>query len=269
MPALRARRPDLRPPAGHSRSILLTLPMTSSPPPGLPERRRPSLTARWSNLAVLTYDVDEALVRPWLPDDVAPDLVGGRALVSLIAFDFVDTRIRGRRIPGFVDFPEINFRTYVRQGDRQGVVAIRELVPSPLAAAVGRLRFNEPFRSTPMESRTASMGDELVVEHRWRWKDRRYFLRMTADQSSDTSPSEGPAHHLLGRRWAYGKNRRGDPIVLRVEHPPWALRQVRTLDFEVDYGALYGPEWAILNDRQPSSAYLAVGSAVSIFPPSR
>jgi len=242
--------------------------MTSSPPPGLPERRRPSLTARWSNLALLTYDVDASLVRPWLPSEVEPDLVDGRAQVSLIAFDFLDTRIRGRRIPGFVDFPEINFRTYVRQGDRQGVVAIRELVPSPLAAAIGRLRFNEPFRATPIESRTASMGDELVVEHRWRWQDQRYFLRMTADQSSVAS-TEGPAHHLLGRRWAYGRNRRGQPIVLRVEHPEWALRRVRTLDFEVDYGALYGPEWAVLNGRQPSSSYLAVGSAVSIFPPGR
>jgi hypothetical protein len=148
-------------------------------------------------------------------------------------------------------------------------VAIRELVPSPLAAAIGRLRFNEPFRSTPMESRTASMGDELVVEHRWRWRDRRYFLRMTADQNSCTSQGDEQAHDLFGRRWAYGRSRRGAPIVLRVEHPPWALRPVRTFDFEVDYGALYGPEWAILNNRTPTSAYLAVGSAVSIFPPSR
>lgn len=242
--------------------------MTSSPPPGLPERRRPSLTARWSNLVLLTYDVEASLVRPWLPREVEPDLVDGNAQVSLIAFDFLDTRIRGRRIPGFVDFPEINFRTYVRQGDRQGVVAIRELVPSPLAAAIGRLRFNEPFRATPIESRTASMGDELVVEHRWRWQDQRHFVRMTADQSSVAS-TEGPAHHLLGRRWAFGRNRRGQSIVLRVEHPEWALRRVRTLDFEVDYGALYGPEWAVLNGRQPSSSHLAVGSAVSIFPPGR
>ena len=242
--------------------------MTSAPPPGLPERRRPSLTARWSNLILLTYEVDPSLIAPWLPDDVEPDLVDGRAQVSLIAFDFVDTRVRGRRIPGFVDFPEINFRTYVRQGDRRGVVAIRELVPSPLAAAIGRLRFNEPFRATPIESRTASMGDELLVEHRWRWKERHYFLRMTADQSSATA-TEGPARDLFGRRWAYGRSRRGEPIVLRVEHPDWALRRVRTLDFEVDYGALYGPEWAVLNGRQPSSAYLAVGSAISIFPPGR
>ena len=242
--------------------------MTSAPPPGLPERRRPSLTARWSNLILLTHEVDPSLVAPWRPDGVEPDLVGGSAQVSLIAFDFVDTRVRGRRIPGFVDFPEINFRTYVRQGDRRGVVAIRELVPSPLAAAIGRLRFNEPFRATPIESRTASMGDELLVEHRWRWKDQHYFLRMTADQSSATA-TEGQARDLFGRRWAYGRSRRGEPIVLRVEHPDWALRRVRTLDFEVDYGALYGPEWAVLNGRQPGSAYLAVGSAISIFPPGR
>jgi len=243
--------------------------MTAYPPPGLPERRRPSLTARWSNLVLLTYAVEPSLVAPWLPGATELDLVEGRALVSLIAFDFVDTRIRGRRIPGFVDFPEVNFRTYVRQGDRQGVVAIRELVPSPLAAAIGRLRFNEPFRATPIESRTASMGDELVVERRWRWKDRRYFVRLTADQNSTPGASDTSAQDLFGRRWAFGTTRRGQPNEMRVEHPEWALRKVRTLDFDIDFGALYGPEWAVLNDQQPDSTYLAVGSAISIFPPGR
>lgn len=243
--------------------------MTSSPSAERTERRRPAITARWTNLALLTFEVDEALVRPIIPPGVDPDLAGGRALVSLIAFDFVDTRIRGRRIPGFVDFPEVNFRTYVRQGDRTGVVAIRELVPSPIAAAIGRLRFNEPFRSTPMESRTTSLGDELVVEHRWRWRDRRYFVRMTADQHADATSAEGAAHHLLGRRWAFGRTRRGEPIVVRVEHPPWALRGVRTLDFEVDFSALFGPEWEELNGRQPSSTFLAVGSPVAIYPMGR
>jgi uncharacterized protein YqjF (DUF2071 family) len=243
--------------------------MNSPLSPGVPEKRRPLLTARWSNLVLLTYAVDPHLVQPWLTGDTEPDLVDGRALVSVIAFDFLDTRIRGRRIPGFVDFPEINFRTYVRQGDRQGVVAIRELVPSPLAAAIGRLRFNEPFRAAPIESRTSSMGDEVMVEHRWRWNNRPYFVRMTADQVAVPNLPGGPAHHLLGRRWAFGRNRRGESIVLRVEHPEWSLRPVRTLAFDVDYAALYGAEWSILNNVQPMSAFMAVGSAVSIFPPGR
>lgn len=243
--------------------------MAASPPAGLTERRRPTLTARWTNLAVLTYAAEPALLLPWLPPGVEPDVTDGTARVSLVAFDFVDTRVRGRRIPGFVDFPEVNFRTYVRQGERRGVVAIRELVPSPIAAAVARLRFNEPFRATPMESRTASLGDELVVEHRWRWRDRRYFLRMTADQGAGPAPEGGMEDALLGRRWAYGRTRRGEPFTVRVEHPPWSLRRVRTFDYEVDFGALYGPEWAVLNTQRPESALLAVGSAVAVFPPDR
>lgn len=243
--------------------------MAASPPVGLAERRRPSLTARWTNLAVLTFAAEPDLVTPALPPGIEPDLVDGRAVVSLVAFDFVDTRVRGRRIPGFVDFPEIAFRTYVRQGDRRGVVAIRELVPSPIVAAVARLRFNEPFRPTAMESRTSSLGDELVVEHRWRWRDRRYLVRITADQNAGPSPTEGPAHEILGRRWAYGRTRKGEPFAVRVEHPPWALRPVRTFDYDVDFGALYGPEWAVLNEARPTSVLLAVGSAVAVFPPDR
>jgi len=59
--------------------------------------------------------------------------------VSLVAFDVRDTRVRGVAWPGLRDFPEVNLRFYVREGDRRGVVFIRELVPSRAVALVARL----------------------------------------------------------------------------------------------------------------------------------
>ena len=46
----------------------------------------------------------------------------------------------------------------------------------------------------------------------------------------------------------------------------WALHEVRSLDVEVDFGALYGREWAFLADAEPSHVTLAEGSRVSITP---
>ena len=46
----------------------------------------------------------------------------------------------------------------------------------------------------------------------------------------------------------------------------WALHEVRSLDVSVDFGALYGPEWAFLADAEPSHVTLAEGSRVAITP---
>jgi hypothetical protein len=38
---------------------------------------------------------------------------------------------------------------------------------------------------------------------------------------------------------------------------------------DVDWAALYGAEWGVMNGREPASVMLAAGSAVSVFPKNR
>src|SRR5438552_18677537 len=73
--------------------------------------RRPFLTARWSNLAILTWEVPPALLEPHLPAGLELDRRDGAAFASLVAFDFFDTRVLGIPWPGF---SEVNLRFYVR-----------------------------------------------------------------------------------------------------------------------------------------------------------
>ncbi|HMV37233.1 MAG TPA: DUF2071 domain-containing protein, partial [Turneriella sp.] len=70
----------------------------------------PFLTARWKNLFMANYEVDAGLLQPLVPTGTELDLYQGRALVSLVAFQFLNTRVKGFRIPGHVNFPEINLR---------------------------------------------------------------------------------------------------------------------------------------------------------------
>jgi uncharacterized protein len=117
--------------------------------------RRPFLTARWSNLAIITWEVPPALLEPHLPAGLELDRRGGAAFASLVAFDFLGTRVWGVAWPGLSDFPEINLRFYVRLGERRGVVFIREFVPSPLVAWVARAIYNEPYLAAPIEGASA------------------------------------------------------------------------------------------------------------------
>ncbi len=46
----------------------------------------------------------------------------------------------------------------------------------------------------------------------------------------------------------------------------WDCYRVRAWHLDRDWGAVYGPEWAFLKDREPASIVMAVGSAVSVYP---
>src|SRR5689334_13401141 len=98
----------------------------------------PFLTARWENLCLVTYTVPPALLEPRLPPGLTLDTRDGQAFVSLVAFQFLGTRVLGVPWPGYRNFPELNLRYYVRHGEERGVVFIREFVPRQLVAWLAR-----------------------------------------------------------------------------------------------------------------------------------
>ena len=76
--------------------------------------RQVFLTAEWRDLAIVSYRVDPTLLHPYLPAGTELDLWHGEALVSVIGFRFLDTRVLGIGIPFHRNFDEVNLRFYVR-----------------------------------------------------------------------------------------------------------------------------------------------------------
>ncbi|MEA5616059.1 DUF2071 domain-containing protein, partial [Nodularia spumigena] len=108
------------------------------------------LTAEWRDLIIASYAVDPVLLEERLPPGLELDLFEGRAVCSLVGFRFLNTRVLGVMWPGYVNFPEINLRFYVREvggrgGEKRGVVFVRELVTSGFVASVARGLYNEPY----------------------------------------------------------------------------------------------------------------------------
>src|SRR5436853_7761698 len=108
--------------------------------------RRAFLTARWRNLILATYAIPEDLLRQRLPPGVELDRRDGSCFASLVAFQFLDTRVLGVTWPGCRDFPEWNLRFYVRRGGERGVCFVREFVPRWLVATAARVLYNGPYR---------------------------------------------------------------------------------------------------------------------------
>src|SRR4030095_306783 len=101
------------------------------------------LSARWENLIIISYKIDPSLLEPYMPPDLEVDTIDGNAFISLVAFDFLDTKVKGMKVPFHVNFPEINLRFYVKNKEKRGVVFIREFVPRTVIAFFANAFFNE------------------------------------------------------------------------------------------------------------------------------
>jgi uncharacterized protein len=225
----------------------------------------PFLTAEWLNVAAITFAADEQQLRPYLPGGATIDTLEGSPRVSLVAFEFRRTRVRGLAIPRHIAFPEINLRFYVRHRGQRAVVFIRELVPRRAIATVARLLYNEPYRRVPMRCGAEPAEDGGVrVWHRFA---RGSSLTVTGAAAAAV-PEEGSAGHwLTDHSLGVGRRRDGTTLLYDVTHPAWALREVTDLALDVDFSAVYGAEWAWLRDATPSHLSLAVGSPITVSPP--
>jgi uncharacterized protein len=223
---------------------------------------RPFLTAEWRDLAVLNFEVDSALLKPRIPPSTELDLWNGAALVSLVGFRFLDTRVLGVAIPFHRDFDEVNLRFYVRRvnGDpsSRGVVFIREFVPKRAVSLVANTLYGEHYATARMEHAIEKSPGRTSAVYTWEWRGCRSFLAVEAEGES-TLPAEGSVEAFIFEHyWGYGAS------TYRVEHPPWRTYAVTGARYEVDGDAVYGAGFGEVLVRPPVSAMLAVGSAVTV-----
>jgi uncharacterized protein YqjF (DUF2071 family) len=232
-------------------------------------RRRPFLTARWLKVALMSYAVPDRVLAARLPPGLALDRWEGQAFASLVAFDFVDTRVLGVAWPGFRRFPEVNLRFYVRDGDRRGVVFVRELVPSRLVAGLARLLYNEPYEVARLRSVTETDSARIRVAHEFPWGGRSQRITVEGRLPAEPAADTGATHFFKEHAWGYGTDRRGRLLRYAVDHPAWRVFPEAAARIELDFAAVYGPEWAFLTGRAPEHVALAEGSSVAVYPGER
>ena len=229
-----------------------------------PRTVRPFLTACWRNLAALNFEVDPSLLAPHLPASTELDLWRGKALVSLVGFQFLDTRVLGLRVPFHRSFPEVNLRFYVRGPQGRGVVFIREIVPRRAVAVAARLSHGENYATAPIRFYYRSIGDLQNISYGWRWKGRESTISVTCS-GEFAVPAEGSeGAFILEHYWGYTRLRNGTARAYRVEHPPWRAWNGRG-DCQIDGDALYGPGFGDALNSPPVSAMLSEGSEVSVY----
>jgi hypothetical protein len=229
----------------------------------------PFLTAKWKNLINITYSIDPGLLISDLPKGLNLDLLNGKAHVSLVAFEFVDTKVKDFKIPFHIDFPEINLRYYANYKGKRGVVFLREFVPRYCIALVADKLYNEPYQAIAMNCETQITAEELRVCHVLQKDRARFSIEISAATKLVMPAATSLEHHFKEHDAGFGKDKFGNTLFYRVEHPVWEIYPIRECKLNVDFGLLYGIKWKFLNDQQPLCALLAKGSFVKVFYPQK
>jgi len=210
--------------------------------------------------------VDPLLLRSFLPEGLELDLVDGKAYISLVAFDFLETRVFGFKWPFHTNFPEINLRFYVRQNEERGVVFIAELVPRPLIALIAKLIYNEPYQTCRMHSKVEAAAESIEVSHEIACAGSKHRILLKAEKQKFLPEQSSVEHFFKEHKWGFGKTHKGKTSRYEVNHPFWECHPVLDYKLEFDFGKIYGAGFAFLNSESPYSVILASGSEVYVYP---
>ena len=226
------------------------------------------LTAEWRKLIMANYVVADGVLERYLPVGTELDRYEGRCYVSLVGFLFQNTRLKSVSIPFHRTFEEINLRFYVRHTkstgeQRRGVVFISELVPRLALSLVANAIYGENYHSVPVRHSWEEYGEQRTVRYRWRYKTRWNELQVRAALHQQPIEAGSAEEFFTEHYWGYTK--RGSwTSEYAVLHPRWTMYPVLQHSIDVDFGALYGSEFASLSKQEPESVLLAEGSEIEV-----
>ena len=223
------------------------------------------LSAEWSNLILFNYSVEDTCLKPYLPADCELDYFENSAFVSLVAFQFLNTKVFGLKWPGFTHFTEVNLRFYVRFKGQRAVCFIREYVPSHIIAGLARLIYNEPYKRASISNTIDKTREQVSVSYQLTSGGASMLLNVTAKNSPYLPPPTSMEHFFKEHELGVGRSRTGKTLVYTVEHPHWQIYPVIDTKVEINWEDLYGSRFSFLSQQKPHSLVFAEGSQVKVF----
>lgn len=228
------------------------------------------LTAEWRWLVMFNFAIEPQLLRKFTPAGTEIDHWNGTTFVSLVAFKFLNTKVRGLSIPFHRHFEEINLRFYVRgrgpEGWRRGVVFVREVVPRQAIAKVARWLYNENYHACPTRSTIVEPSDAQPGSVEYGWNHGKHWLTIGTRFAGEPVLPAPDSHEefITEHYWGYSSQWDGRTVEYQVEHPQWRVWSATETKLDGDLHGFYGPEFAEAMTAPPHSVFVADGSPVNV-----
>ncbi|MES2862899.1 MAG: DUF2071 domain-containing protein [Bacteroidota bacterium] len=226
------------------------------------------LTAKWTNLALINYEIDAKLLGKYLPNGTELDFWNNKCYVSLVGFMFEDVKLLGFKIPLHTNFEEVNLRFYVKRFEnnewKRGVVFIKEIVPKLALKIVANTIYKENYETLPMQHKVTENETTFDFIYEWK-KDKKWnTISIETEKKLIEIEENSEAQFITEHYFGYTKVNNKKTFEYEVKHPIWEQYKVLNSKIDVDFKATYGKEFAFLKELTPTSIILAKGSEISV-----
>lgn len=226
------------------------------------------LKAKWENIIMANYEMDPTILSKYLPNGVELDLYNGKAYVSLVGFMFKDTKIFNIPMFSLGTFEEVNLRFYVyrKVGNeiRRGVVFINETVPYKAVAWLANALYKEHYTTIPTRHKWDFQSSSKMIHYEW-LVDGHWNSMMVNSKKDKKKMVAGSFEHFIFEHY-YGYTKVDESVAMeyKIAHPSWDINEILEYKLDCDFDKMYGADFSVLNQTEPTSVFLAEGSAVAI-----
>jgi hypothetical protein len=139
-------------------------------------------------------------------------------------------------------------------------------VPRRAIVWVARVLYNENYVAAAMrhEVRREPNGGPSVAAYEWRHANRWNRVSVECGSAPYVAADDSEETFITEHYWGYARQRDGGTVEYQVEHPRWEVLRSTSAALDCDVAALYGPAFAPFLSTPPSSAFVAIGSAVIV-----
>jgi len=213
------------------------------------------------------YEVDPKVLEPLVPRGTLLDFFEGRCFVSMVGFQFLDTRVLGISVPFHRDFQEVNLRFYVKRElpaeTRRGVVFVKEIVPRRALAWIANALYGEKYVALGMSHHDDVAGPSRTLAYRWQ-HGVGSELSVTLDGDAYLPDEASHEAFITEHYWGYARQRDGSTVEYQVEHPRWHVWRARDAKLTCDVSTLYGAPFAPHFEVAATTCFVARGSEVLV-----
>lgn len=226
------------------------------------------LTAEWNDLAIINYEISPDILDDYVPIGTELDLWNGKCYISLIGFMFEKVSILGFKIPFYTNFEEVNLRFYVKRFEdgiwKRGVVFIKEIVPKHAITVVANTLYKEHYQTLKMNHQRTENENSKSFSYAWKKGSKWSSLSVQTAKKPIDIDVNSEAEFITEHYFGYTKFSKTKTIEYEVTHPRWKQYEVIEHQIDVDFENIYGKDFLFLEYLKPSSAFLALGSPITI-----
>jgi uncharacterized protein YqjF (DUF2071 family) len=226
------------------------------------------LKAEWRNLIMVNYCIDADILKPYIPYKTELDLWNNKCYISLVGFMFLNTKVKGLKIPFHTNFEEVNLRFYVKYQEdniwKRGVVFIKEIVPKPALTFIANTIYKEHYETLPMSHEWTDNNNSLTIKYNWKKNNTWNSISVNADKTSKAILIDSNEEFISEHYWGYTKIDNLITSEYAVEHPRWNVNPIINYEIDVNFGNTYGEAFSFLDNEKPASVFLAEGSEIFV-----